>query len=104
MKVDRQLVQLLTTNFSWEKVMSAVLVDPSREDNFSLEAQIRQAKEGWLVALQQLEYADKDMLEACILKVTACEKRYMSLLSAAKREHFHLWDKAELTPLVGDEG
>ncbi|AEF93419.1 hypothetical protein Desca_0527 [Desulfotomaculum nigrificans CO-1-SRB] len=47
---------------------------------------IEEAKQCWLIALEQMKWADKDRLESAILYATACEKRYMALLQAAREQ------------------
>lgn len=103
MKVDTQIIQCFTRGFSWKKIKHVVLLDRSPRKELSLEDSIEQAKQEWLVALQQMEYADKDLLESSILLTTACEKRYIALIQEAKQQQFTAWDKSKLTPVVAND-
>lgn len=103
MKVDTQIIRCFSKGFSWTKIKDVVLLDRSPSKQISLEASIEHAKQEWLTALQQMEYADKDLLEAAILLTTACEKRYTALIKEAKKQQLTVWDKSKLTPVVAND-
>lgn len=100
MKVDRQIFQVFGKGFSWTKLKKAIFVDNTRNNEFSLEAEIEQAKQAWLVAQEQMQWADKDLLESAILKTTACEKRYIALLQKARSLHYNAWEPKNIAPVA----
>lgn len=101
MKVDKEIFLCLIRDFSWGKLKKTIFTE--RLDENSLEVQIELAKKAWLIAQNQMEWADRDMLEAAILQTTACERKYMALLQKARNEHYHLWDTKQLTPATGSQ-
>lgn len=64
---------------------------------------IEEAKQCWLIALEQMKWADKDRLESAILYATACEKRYMALLQAAREQGYTAWDMTKTAPRVANK-
>ncbi|GAB6179703.1 hypothetical protein JCM14036_10220 [Desulfotomaculum defluvii] len=98
MKVDKEILLCVIKDFSWKNFKKCILT--KRVDEHSLEVQIELAKKAWLIAQNQLEWADRDMLEAAILQTTACERKYMALLKKARSEQYQTWDTKELTPVV----
>ncbi|WP_333870225.1 DUF2508 domain-containing protein [Desulforamulus putei] len=102
MKVDRQIFQCLVKDFSWRKLKKAIFLNKTRDHEFTLERQIEQARQAWLIAQEQMQWADKDLLEAAILKTTACEKRYIALLQKAKSMHYVAWEPAKIAPVVAN--
>ncbi|ABO51307.1 hypothetical protein Dred_2803 [Desulforamulus reducens MI-1] len=98
MKIDKEILFCMIKGFSWHKLKDTVLV--KKVDHNSLAAQIEQAKRAWFIAQNQMEWADRDMLEAAILHTTACERRYMALLQKARNNHYITWQEKELAPVV----
>lgn len=96
MNGDRNLLGCLGKGFSWSRLKRAILVDNTPNREFTLEAQIEEAKRIWLIAQEQIHWADRDMLEAAILYTTACEKRYIGLLQKAKEQGFTTWEPTKL--------
>lgn len=92
MKVDRDIFRSFITGFSLRKLKKSVLIEKVPNKEFTLEAQIEQARSSWLVALDQMQWADDDMLDAAILYANACEKKYMALLHQARSQGFTAWD------------
>ena len=103
MKVDTQIIRCFTQGFSWVKLRKAIFIDKAPSQEKTLETSIEEAKQAWLTALQQMEYADQDLVESAILLATACEKRYIALLQEAKEQHFTVWDQNKLAPLVAND-
>lgn len=95
MRVDKDIFKYLIKGFYWNKLKKSVLMDKDPNKEFTLEVQIHQAKGAWETAINQMQWADKDMLDAAILYTNACEKRYMSLLQQAKEQGYRAWDKLE---------
>ncbi|GAB6158398.1 hypothetical protein JCM39194_15980 [Desulfotomaculum varum] len=102
MKTDRQILQCLLQGFSWSKLKKTVFLKKNSDYDFSLEQQIEQAKQAWLISLEQMQWADKDLLEAAILKTTACEKRYIALLQKARDMNYVAWDPRQITPAAAN--
>lgn len=102
MKVDRQIFRCLGKDFSWRKLKKAIFLDKTSDNEFTLEVQIEQARQAWLIAQEQMQWADKDLLEAAILKITACERRYIALLQKARSMHYTAWEPTEIAPVVAN--
>lgn len=49
-------------------------------------AEIEQARNEWLIALEQAKMADPDFIDAAILKANAAMERYSRLVARAKAE------------------
>jgi len=102
MKVDWRIIQCFKKGFSLSSLKDAVLVNRPREGEFALEQQIEEAKRTWKVALEQMCWADKDMLDAAILHATACERRYIALLQMARNQGYTAWEPSETVPVVAN--
>ncbi|AEG59110.1 hypothetical protein [Desulforamulus ruminis] len=97
MKVDRNLWRAILKDFSWSNIKRVLIMDNSPHGEFSLEKQIEEAKQAWLIAQRQMDWADKDLLESAILYTTTCERRYMGLMQKAKAQGFTSWKQSDLT-------
>lgn len=102
MKLDKEIFLCLITGFSWSKLKNTIFT--KKLDKNSLEVQVELAKKAWIIAQNQMEWADKDMLEAAILQTSACERKYMALMQKARNEHYHIWDEKQLTPAADGHG
>lgn len=49
------------------------------------------ARRDWQQALQEFNYAERDLVDTAILKMNTAEKHYMTLLSQAKKEGAIAW-------------
>ena len=96
MRGDKRILHCILKDFSWSNLRKAVLKNNAPNEHYSLASQIEQAKRAWQVAQEQMHWADKDMLEATILKTTACERRYIALLQQAKNQDYQVWDMKRL--------
>lgn len=101
-KVDEKIVHCFMKGFKWNALKKAVLMEKRNNKEYDLETQIEEAKRAWLIAQDQMQWADKDMLEAAILHTTACERRYISLLLKARNKNYTAWDQ-QLTPVATKE-
>lgn len=98
---DRRILHCILKDFSWRKLKHAILKDNSSDKTSALEEQIEQAKRAWQLAQEQMQWADKDLLEAAILNTTACERRYIALLQQAKNQGYEVWDNNRLQNSLG---
>ncbi|SHK69152.1 DUF2508 domain-containing protein [Desulforamulus aeronauticus] len=96
MRGDRRILHCILKDFSWSNLKKAILKNNTSDERYALVLQIEQAKRAWQIAQEQMHWADKDMLEATILKTTACERRYIALLQQAKNQCYQVWDMNSL--------
>ncbi|AQS60104.1 DUF2508 family protein [Desulforamulus ferrireducens] len=101
MRGDWQILQCILKGFSWQRLKKLIIKDNSSHKPSTLEEQIEQAKRAWQLAQEQMQWADKDLLEAAILNTTACERRYIALLQQAKIQGCQAWDDSRLQNSLG---
>lgn len=78
----------------WQQAVELVTKwtgNAKKQPRMDLIDMIEQAKREWQIALKQLDFCDRDLLDYMVHHIQAKERRYMALLQQARQENITAW-------------